>query len=170
MFYLLTVLLLWRRQPHERYAERETEREGKKLSRGKCGKLLCLEMENFTTVQRMRCAYQLSHLASKRKRALERQGEERKREGRWAAVVALACKRKNLESLQIYLFIYLFSFSSLQAIHFSIYHARDWGKSGGKIKVIVAVRRKLEELQERGRQRERLGKWTEEKEVEERLR
>lgn len=130
----------------------EREKGEKKLSRGKCGKLLCLEMENFTTVQRMRCAYQLSHRSEQAKESVgKRRRRERERErgaereGSWATLVALACKRKNLESfLQIYLFIYLFSFSSLQAIHFSIYHARDWGK----IKVIVAVRRKLEELQE----------------------
>lgn len=78
------------------------------MSRGKCGKLLCLEMENFTTVQRMRCAYQLSHLASKRKRALERQREERERKrGEMGS-----CSRSRVQAKELGkfadLFIYLF--------------------------------------------------------------
>lgn len=140
MFYLLTVLLLWRRQPHERYTERETEGEGKKLSRGKCGKLLCLEMENFTTVQRMRCAYQLSHLASKRKRALERQGEERERErerGDWQLQsLSRASERTWKVCRSIYLFIYL-AFLLCRQFTF-LFIMRETGENlGGKLKLLL---------------------------------
>lgn len=80
------------------------------MSRGKCGKLLCLELENFTTVQRMRCAYQLSHLASKRKRALEKQGEERETERERGEMGSCSRSRVQAKELGKFadLFIYLF--------------------------------------------------------------